>query len=327
MPETHASIEGPASASEEDLVNCYRVLLGREPEPADISPEVLAAGPRRWDLIRAFLRSEEVMIRQLAGLGEHISTKGYANHVELDGTPGQMATLLAHVHQVWAKYGEEEPYWSVLTSPAFFRSAMDAAAQDSFYLSGRASCDLFAIACARSALSLPTGGLVLDFGCGVGRLGEHLSQDFARYLGVDISRPHLDLARARMDHLGRSNCEFRTLPDFLESATTFDAFISLIVLQHNPPPIMDQLLNNLLSRLNRGGVGYFQLPCFLFNYEFRLADYLSGIAVNKTMELHALPQRRVFDAIADHGCRLVEATLDGLIGNYGLSYSFLVRKP
>jgi SAM-dependent methyltransferase len=327
MMPIHAPGESPATATAEDVVNCYRVLLGREPSAADQLAAMSPAAPARWQLIQAVILCEEMMVRQLGALGEHISTKGYHNLIETDGTPEQLATLLAHVRRVWANYGDQEPYWSVLTDPMFYRSAMDQANEDLFYSSGRAGCDLVANACARNGLAMPKSGSVLDFGCGVGRLGEHLSKDFAHYLGVDISRPHLNVAAKRMARLGRTNCDFQPLQDFLESATTFDAFISVIVLQHNPPPIIDRMLNELLRRLKPGGVGYFQVPCFLHNYEFRLAAYLAGLGNSKQMEMHALPQRRVFDAIADNGCRLVEATLDGLIGNLGLSYTFLVRKP
>ena len=314
-------------ATRVDVENCYRVLLGREPESAEVVREMVDSKPVLWDLIRHFLASEEAVAGRSRQAALDLTFKGaHENFIEVDAAPGKLDDLFGHVRQVWSQYGEEDPYWSILTGPQFRLAAMNAASEEAFYHTGRAQCDLFTKACLRNAIALPVEGLVLDFGCGLGRLGEHLSHDFARYAGVDISRPHLERARTRMQQLGRTNCEFHVLTDFIDSPLRFDAFMSIIVLQHNPPPVMKLLLNNLLGRLNPGGVGYFQLPCVLFNYEFRLDDYLSRLAEPKGMEMHALPQRTVFQAIAENDCRLIEMTLDGQIGNCGVSYTFLVEK-
>jgi hypothetical protein len=38
-----------------------------------------------------------------------------------------------------------------------------------------------------------------------------------------------------------------------------DAVVTLIVLQHNPPPVIKLILRSLLDALKQGGVAYFQL--------------------------------------------------------------------
>ncbi len=340
--------DGPTVATEHDVENCYRVFLGRPPENPEVVSQIVARKAFVWDVIREFVHSEEAATRRssevsdrimigseseraiarlLPAIGSHLAKTRYSNVVEADGTPAQLDELFAQVRQVWAKYGEEEPFWSVLVGPEFRRAAMNQASEETFYQTGRVDCDLFAEACARNSMRRPTTGTVVDFGCGVGRLGQHLSLDFSDYIGVDISRPHIDLAARRMRQLRRENCAFRLLPDFLASDVRFDAFMSLIVLQHNPPPVMKFLLQTLLDRLRPGGLAYFQIPCFLFDYEFRLDEYLSIPASGRSMEMHALPQRLVFDIIAASSCRLVEMTMDGWIGAIGLSYTFLVAKP
>lgn len=312
-------------ATESDVVNCYRVFLGREPESQEVVQGMLAAKPGVWDLVRSFIGSSESAERSFLEVGHRLSHGAYVNSVDVTGTPDQIEQLFKHVRQTWAQFGEEEPYWSVLVAPEFRSAVMNATSEEVFYRSGRGDCDRFATVCARNEVAQPTGGTVLDFGCGVGRLGEHLSHDFAHYVGIDISAPHLAVASRRMQAIGRTNCAFDLLPDFLASGSGYDAFMSLIVLQHNPPPVMDYLLNVLLRRLNPGGIAYFQVPCFLFNYSFKLVDYLALIG-GRTMEMHALPQRAVFRAIAANSCRLLEMTMDGLIGKDGLSYTFLVQK-
>ena len=321
------SVSPEAVATEQDVINCYRMFLGREPEGSGAVQNMLATGLPLWGLVKAFMDSKEAAVRRATNAGVHVAQVRSENRIELDGAPGQIEQLIRNVQQVWASFGSNEPYWSVLVSPAFLTAAMNAQSEEVFYQSGRGDCDNFAAVCARNGINMPKDGLVVDFGCGVGRLGEHLSYDFKEYLGVDISSPHLAIASNRMKKIGRTNCNFQLLPDFIASSSTFDAFMSIIVLQHNPPPVIAMLLNMLLSRLRPGGVGLFQIPWFLFNYEFKLQEYLDSIDARKSMEMHALPQRAVFRAIADHSCRLIDVTLDGLIGADGFSYTYLVEKP
>jgi SAM-dependent methyltransferase len=320
--------ESERRATEQDVINCYHLFLGREPESQEVIQDHLnLEGPSLWKIIRRIYNCPEALTRSKSYFADVVTTRAeFTNSIEIDLPPGRLDDLLKHVRQVWSKFGEEDPHWSVLTHNNFRRETMNAASERAFFSSGRDYCDQFAAACHRNGLSLPIEGVVLDFGCGVGRIGEHLSHDFANYVGVDISLPHLELAKKRMQQLGRTNCKFQLLTDFLDAKSHFDAFISIIVLQHNPPPVMNLLLNNLLKRLAPGGVGYFQVPCVLFGYNFKLDNYLSNFEKNDQMEMHALPQRTVFKALVQNNCRLIEMISDGFVGRDGLSYTFLVEK-
>ena len=50
---------------------------------------------------------------------------------------------------------------------------------------------------------LPVDAQILDAGCGTGELASRLAELFpsAQVLGIDIIRPHLELARTRYTHL------------------------------------------------------------------------------------------------------------------------------
>jgi len=166
----------------------------------------------------------------------------------------------------------------------------------------------------------------LEIGCGVGRMGEHLSARFQRYVGVDVSAPHLNLARKRSQDLGRRNFDFFLLDEFRAGTAEVDVAISLIVLQHNPPPIMVMLIDAMLSRLKPGGIAFFQVPCVIFGYNFILPEHLAFIEHGGMMELHALPQNEVFNILLKNNCRPMEVIFDGKIGDKGFSYTFLARK-
>jgi SAM-dependent methyltransferase len=78
---------------------------------------------------------------------------------------------------------------------------------------------------------------VLDVGCGPGRVGEEiLEAGAAEYVGIDFSRPMLDLARARLAHFGERAQLVEG--DFLESAfdRPFDVVLLLGVFDYTPNP-------------------------------------------------------------------------------------------
>lgn len=50
-------------ATPEDVRNCYRLLLGRDPEDTDVLMNVTEQGMSQKDLVVTFLKSEEARLR------------------------------------------------------------------------------------------------------------------------------------------------------------------------------------------------------------------------------------------------------------------------
>ena len=107
-----------------------------------------------------------------------------------------------------------------------------------------------------------------------------------------------------------------------------DLIYTRLVLQHNPPPVMERCLVQLLGRLNPGGVAIFQLPTHMPGYSFRPEEYLVALRAGslKSMEMHMLPQRRVFELIQAAGCRVLEIFQDESAGPVYDSYTFIVQR-
>jgi hypothetical protein len=109
-----------------------------------------------------------------------------------------------------------------------------------------------------------------------------------------------------------------------------DAVYTVIVLQHNPPPVIRFLLNGLLQALAPGGVAFFQLLTYQQGYSFDARDYLRAVArqAGGQMEMHALPQSRVFEIVAQQDCRVLEVLDDPFTGyrRGALSNTFLAQK-
>jgi SAM-dependent methyltransferase len=143
----------------------------------------------------------------------------------------------------WRALGAAQPYWGVLTQPAYRSENLTPARIEAFYASGRDDVDGLAEALRRTT-GAPPGGRALDFGCGAGRLTEAMCAHAETVTGYDISPGMLERARARG---GRASYVDR-LPD-----GPFDWINSLIVFQHIPPQRGLMLLEALLERLAPGG--------------------------------------------------------------------------
>jgi SAM-dependent methyltransferase len=114
----------------------------------------------------------------------------------------------------------------------------------------------------------------------------------------------------------------------VERLPNVDFIYSVIVLQHNPPPIIAYVIRQFLRALNAGGVALFQVPTYRLGYEFVLNKYLSNEAKKSEMEMHVLTQDRIFEIIRQEGGKIIEVLEDGWtgLGYKELSNTFLVQK-
>jgi len=254
-----------------------------------------------------------------------------ANPIDLDLTPVQRQTLWEHVGNVWSRLGAIDPYWSVLTHEEFRLDNMtDGERIDRFYESGRSDLDRVEKYLARHGRRLPERGICVDYGCGLGRTTLWLARRCERVLGLDVSQAHLSLARERLAAAGASNvtCHLTRRAQDLARLRGIEFFYSVIVLQHNPPPLIAEILSAVFNGLNPGGCAFFQVPTYAVNYRWRYDDYLPDAVAVGGMEMHVLPQAKIFDLAAKSGCVPLEVQPDGWTGIAdGISNTFLFAKP
>lgn len=329
-PETTA--QGTQTA-EEVVAALYREMLRREPDRqglADHAAQWRSAGAA--SVLRAFLNCAEFRAVDHAAVPLSVMLNyGPPMAVETSVSEDNLAAIWAHIAKVWSGFGETDPLWSVLTDVRF-RSASkpSEAVIQGFYDSGRHDLKYFRSFLARAGLDVSAFRTVAEYGCGVGRVTRFLAERFERVRAFDISTPHLDGARANVASNDLDNVDFvhvRTRDD-LAALRGVDLFFSLIVLQHNPPPIILDILGRAFEGLNPGGVAFFQVPTYNADYSFTAEHYWQGMATRNEMEMHFVPQNAILDVAARHGLRLMETRQDHCVGNYDrwISNTFLLRK-
>jgi len=322
----------------------YRLILEREPEDLEAVGRHLVAADV-GTLRRGFLASGEYRAREpvvQAATEEPGAARAAASqpadaqevgrfldvsriNVQVDCDEAERDAMLQRIAAEWQKFGAEDPHWSVLVDDAF-RSENIKNNIEVFYNSGQSVVELVRSILGRAGLADRSFKKVLDFGCGVGRLTLALAARADEIVGVDISPLHLKAATERAQEVGIANAVFEPIDrvNDLDRYAGFDLVVSLIVLQHNPPPVMAALFGKLLAALAPGGIAVIQLPTYIEGYSFSVADYLSR--QQPAMEMNMLPQRAVFEIAERAGCRMLEVREDRMIGAMGVSQTFVMQR-
>lgn len=316
-----------------DLVEeSYRGLLGREPESDAVVETQIRHHSTLNRLLAAiaqsaeFGRSSNKKLRNdtvMAGLRDAYWT--LPGEIEHEVSNEAMVRLVDRIRAQWTLLGETEPHWSVLTNDEFKSDQLTEAAVDAFYRSGEDSARIIDLFEQRTGVKA-RHGVCLELGCGVGRITEHLAKRFDQVIGVDISPGNLKLCNERMAAVEAQNVTTRSvsgIEDF-DALPDFDFFYSVIVLQHNSPPIQKAILRTLLGKIRPGGGALFQIPTEMSGYAFAVEPYLASPSPN--MEVHGLPKAVVLDEIRRAGLNIVDLMPDSWTDIFG-SYTFYAVKP
>ena len=311
----------------EEVRNAYRLIFGREPENEKVLIHHAQQGHSLEELGQKFLSSPEFCRSSRASVPQR-PLNWPPIEVEVDASDLQRSAMMRHVEANWHNLGLADPHWSVLTNEAY-RASNIVRTEEHFYESGKPHIERLRRTAERCGIGLTEFKRCFELGCGVGRLSIWLADLFGEVVAADISPAHLALAQQALDRFERTNVNLVHLDSFgaLEAIPEFDVFISIIVLQHNPPPLIAATLKTVLTRLRPGGIAYFQVPTYRTKYRFRIDEYLSDASATRGMEMHVMPQHLLFDILRQAGCQLLECREDGSTGNYDtISNSILARK-
>lgn len=317
----------PPVLDENGVRSLYRELLGREVESNAVLADHLKGHSTVDSLRESILRSDEYLAKNpRPDLWRFLSTNIVrpAPPIEVDATAEQLDAMFVRIGAQWNALGDKDPHWSVITNDKY-RLADFAAHEEEFYRSGSHVASVLRAFATRNGVTIPSQH-VLELGCGTGRVTLALAGMFDHVTAVDVSAGHLDLCRAALAKRGLLNVDCVHLADPREVANLPECscFLSTIVLQHNPPPLIAYLLDWCLAKVQPGGAALFQVPTHTPGYEFKIAKYLAS-PHPADFEMHCLPMHRVFDLLHRHGFVPQEVIMDSWTGMPGSHTFFAVK--
>jgi len=314
------------SLSPEAITWGYRLFLDREPESPSAVLEKLRRLSNTQDLRQEFVNSAEFREKNVAC--RILPLTGNEPPMLIEKV-SDLRPLFSHIQNVWENLGETEPHWSVLSSEQFKSSRIEVTRSE-FYNSGSDNVETLFKTLVRNGIDTTSLRTCLEYGCGLGRVTYWLAKRFDRVIGYDISRSHLQLAQKYLSEAGIQNVSLHHVnkPQDIRNFPKVDMVYSVIVLQHNPPPIIHITIQALIKALNSGGIAFFQVPTYRLGYRFSLREYLTSEATRGDIEMHVLPQSEIFEIVRTEQARVIDIFEDNWTGlRYGeRSNTFVIQK-
>ncbi|CAE7436656.1 ubiG [Symbiodinium natans] len=217
---------------------------------------------------------------ELSGIVDHIGSprKYFVGLCNRSYTIPEVYDAFAAHSVEWSILGKTDPWWSVISVPDL-KGKVDLPKEQKqhFYASGRFDRDrILRDVRANGSRPLDNASIsVLDFGCGVGRLGMAFAWKFADVTCVDQSVFHLQIAqkewqiqnkRAKDDRTPKGQLNLKVSgPDLLAAVAgkRFDFVYSMIVFQHMIPPLQIVYLEQMCDILKPGGQGWVHIPTMI----------------------------------------------------------------
>ena len=160
----------------------------------------------------------------------------------------------------WERFGREDPYFGVFSSPAHRREVLDEDARQAFFASGEAHVrQVLAWVRAETRPDFSPQA-VLDHGCGVGRVTIPFAAVADRVVGIDVSPSMLAEARRNCEARNITNVELLDASALPQLQPEFDVVHSFLVLQHLAPAVGLGIAERLASLVRPGGAGVIQVP-------------------------------------------------------------------
>jgi SAM-dependent methyltransferase len=158
----------------------------------------------------------------------------------------------------WEGLAKKDPLWAICTHPGKKGEKWD---EKEFFLSGQKEIDLLFEFLESRNINLPDNELVVEFGCGVGRLLRALYPRFESLCGLDISPTMIEKAELlNQEYLDKITFQTIQEPmlDIFDTGSV-SLVISLIVFQHIHPSYYSQYIEDLMRLVKPGGLFILQL--------------------------------------------------------------------
>lgn len=223
----------------------------------------------------------------------------------------------------------EEIYWSVLTND-HYRGVLSEDVITEFLSTGKGDVDRIKKICKEINFEFDACGEFLEYGCGVGRLVANLPDSIKKVNCADFSSAHLAEAEANLRRLKPAAIggmyKIESIYDLCKLPRNQDIVHSVIVLQHNTPPVIEKTVDSLLRLLAPGGIAILHIPIAKAFYQFDVQAYLGDKSSGQSMEMHILPKANIYGVAREAGCEIVYSCCDGGCGSDIYSEILVFRK-
>lgn len=236
---------------------------------------------------------------------------------------------------IWNKFAEADPMWAILSDPLKVHGKW---LPNDFFETGKVEINVLIELLAEKTINF-NHGTALDFGCGIGRLTQPLTEYFESVIGVDISDKMIENAK-KMNV--KSNCKYIVTKNIalnVFSDCSFDFIYSNISLQHNEPKIVFKYLAAFYRILKGNGILVFQMPDRFINPFFdvlwnnRISQrYLYHILFTlkykykNVIETYGIKKPKMAIYLNSLGFSVIESIPNRSAGPKWTSYTYYCRK-
>jgi ubiquinone/menaquinone biosynthesis C-methylase UbiE len=240
-------------------------------------------------------------------------------------------SYLDNLKNNWEKFAYKDPLWAILTQKDKKGNKWN---EKEFFKSGKVEISYLIKQIEKNGMEVSLEK-ALDFGCGVGRLTQALSEYFSNVVGIDISERMIALAK---NYNSKKNCEF-FVSDIkklkLIKSDQFSFIYSNITLQHIKPQFVFMYFKEFQRILKNNGVLVFQLPHKFQNSYFRILResvflynlYLKVKFMGKEkMETYCIRKDKVIDFMKNLSFELILCETDSNAGPKWESYTYYFKK-
>ncbi len=159
----------------------------------------------------------------------------------------------------WEGLAQNDALWSILTDKKLRGEKWD---KSQFFNSGKQEVENILAYLKEQQVQPVDFELVMDFGCGAGRISRALSQHFNKVVGVDASPTMIALAEEEnqefTDKVSFKLNQVEDLGQFPDNS--FSMTFTVITLQHIPSAQSVGFITEFIRLIKPGGLAVFQIP-------------------------------------------------------------------
>ena len=219
------------------------------------------------------------------------------------------------LQETWRNFGNVSPHWSVLTQEHYKPHHIQNS-ESRFYDTGKHDFNFFQSILNKHDRTFKDK-VILDFGCGVGRLTKPCSEVSDKVYGMDSSEPHLQIARntAPTANFFLVN-GYKTLPKLPKNP---NIIFSWMVLQHVRPKLIEVYVAHLLKILSHGGIALLHVPYDIQHYD--VVTDQTGV-----LEMHYISKAEMRKIIRNLNCEVLEEVETNCCGKHVNDCMYVIKK-